>query len=529
MKEKVNIITLGCRVNENESRQMFNILQNAGYDVHEGFDVADIYIINSCAVTSMSEKKSRQLFSRAQSLNPNAKIIVCGCASQNNPEQFIKKGAYSVIGTAGKNHILDIIESARLEAYAQPVCYEPSAKATDTQSRQYIKVQDGCNNFCSYCLIPYLRGRSRSRDLADIIDEINSTSCKEVVLTGIDTSDYKIDGKPALDTLARAVDKTGKRFRFGSLEERIITDEFVKLLAECKNFAPNFHLSLQSGCDLTLKRMNRKYTTEQYAKAVDIIRAQFGNRASITTDVIVGFKGETDEEFDATYNFCQRIGFAFMHIFPYSPRKGTHADTLGGDVDGNVVKARLKRLEALNHANQHAFLTANVGATHTVLVEKIENGNAIGYTDNYLRATFPVANTNVDDLVKVRAVAVKGDQLVCEIENEGEKIMNCIFCKINKGEIPSKKVYEDELFFVIHDINPKAKIHLLAIPKVHTETLANTEHFDEIMHRIGEHHAEWGLADGYRVIINQGKNGGQEVPHLHIHLLGGEKLCQHNC
>ena len=416
MKQKVNIITLGCRVNENESRQMFNILQQAGYDVSEGFGMADIYIINSCAVTSMSEKKSRQLFSRAQSLNPNAKIIVCGCASQNNPDQFIKKGAYSVIGTAGKNHIVEIIESARLEAFAQPLCYEPSFKATDTQSRQYIKVQDGCNNFCSYCLIPYLRGRSRSRDLHDIIDEINSTSCKEVVLTGIDLSDYRIDGKPALDVLARAVDATGKRFRFGSLEERIITDDFVRTLHLCTHFAPNFHLSLQSGCDSTLKRMNRKYTTEQYAKAVATVRSYFGNRASITTDVIVGFKGETDEEFEATYNFCARIGFAYMHIFPYSNRKGTVAEKLDGDVDGNVVKARLKRLEELNLKNQHAFLQANVGYTHTVLVEKIDNGTAVGYTENYLRATFNADNVKVDDLVKVRAVGVKADQLICEIE-----------------------------------------------------------------------------------------------------------------
>ena len=397
--QKVNILTLGCKVNEYESRVMRKLLQDAGYEVGEDLSWAEYYIINSCAVTAMSEKKSRQMMSKVRQINPKAKILVCGCASEHNAKQFLNKGAFAVIGNAMKTDIVRILKEGQSCPYVLPLQYEHSAHALDTQSRQYIKVQDGCNNFCSYCLIPYVRGRSRSRLLPDIIEEIQQTKCNEIVLTGIDVSDYQIAGKPAMLELIKAVDKCNIRFRLSSLEQGVIDENLIKYLAKSKNFCPHFHLSLQSGSNSVLKRMNRKYTREQFLSCVDLIKRYFGDRAVFTTDIITGFIGETEQDFLDTYDLCQRVGFYHIHAFPYSERQGTKALMLQGErVPVEIAKKRVKALETLEKQLRQDVLNANLNKTHHVLVEKVEDGIAYGYTENYIYASF-IADENVKDKI----------------------------------------------------------------------------------------------------------------------------------
>ncbi|MBO4936747.1 MAG: MiaB/RimO family radical SAM methylthiotransferase, partial [Clostridia bacterium] len=347
---------------------------------------------------------------------PNAKVIVCGCASQHNPKQFTTKGAHSVIGTVGKENILSLIQQSQLEPYAHPLAYTHTPYAKDTVSRQYIKVQDGCNNFCSYCIIPYLRGRSRSRNLDDIIAEISATHCQEIVLTGIDISDYRIDGRPAMLDLVKAVDKCGVRFRIGSLEPRIISEELVKYLSTSQNFAPSFHISLQSGNDHVLKKMNRKYTRQQYIDSVNLIKRYFGRRAVFTTDIITGFIDETEERFQDSVELCKQVKFAHVHAFPYSVRAGTSATKLQGEkVPTEIARARVKVLEGIDKECRQQVLNDNVGVEHKVLVEEYVGGVAYGYTDNYLRAKFVTSDNVVNQIIQVKAVGIEDDCLVCQI------------------------------------------------------------------------------------------------------------------
>ena len=414
--QKVSIITLGCKVNEYETRVMMNVLENAGYEVSEGFDIADIYVLNTCAVTAMSEKKSRQMHSKALSINPNAKVIVCGCASQHNPRQFSTKGAFSVIGTEGKADILALIDQSRTEPLPQQTEYRHNSYAKDTVSRQYIKVQDGCNNFCSYCIIPYMRGRSRSRDLQDIVAEIRSTHCKEIVLTGIDISDYRIKGRPAMLDLVKAVEECGVRFRIGSLEPRIITEELISFLAKCQYFAPSFHISLQSGNDHVLKMMNRKYTRQQYIDSVNLIKKYFGKRAVFTTDIITGFLDETDARFADSVSLCHEVRYAHIHAFPYSERAGTSAVRMTGEkIPVAVAKQRVKMLEKLNEKYHHEILSENVDEIHQVLVEECVDGVYYGYTQNYLRAKIMADHNIVNEIVPVKAVGIEDNCLLCQL------------------------------------------------------------------------------------------------------------------
>ena len=383
---RASIITLGCKVNEYESQSMLNQLKQADYDICEGLVQADVYIVNTCAVTNTAEKKSRQTLAKIKKLNPNAKIIVCGCASQNNVSQFLKnEQVKSVIGNQGKENILNYF----------PYCsdnlpqidnkhYTDMPAPISTRTRQYIKIQDGCDYFCSYCLIPYVRGRSRSRDLQSILDEIRDTSASEIVLTGINMSDYKINGQPAFKELIKAVDLLNKRFRISSIECNVIDDELIEILKNCKNFCPHFHLSLQSACNETLKRMNRRYTIEQFISIVDKLKENFP-LASISTDIIVGFKGETDEEFATTLKNIERIKFSFMHIFPYSERSGTVASKMKNDVDDFTKKVREEKLKEINSQFKHLFYLKNLGTKHTVLIEEtFDDKYSLGYTDNYI-------------------------------------------------------------------------------------------------------------------------------------------------
>lgn len=379
---KFSVITLGCKVNEYESQSMINQLEKAGYQVVEGLQPADFYILNSCAVTNIAERKSRQAIAKIVKLNPKAKILVCGCASQVDLQQFEKyPNVVAIIGVHGKHNIVKYLEQKGLLDI--PTQYSMFPYAKNTQARQYIKIQDGCNNFCTYCVIPYARGRSRSRDIQDVLQEIKATSTYEVVITGIDVSDYRIDGKPALIDLLEQVNGLGKRFRISSIECNIITQEFLTRLSKCENFCPFFHISMQSASNTTLKRMNRKYTIEKYIDVCNMVKQTFPD-ACISTDIIVGFKQESDQEFAETVENIGKIPFSFMHVFPYSEKKGTVAEKMSGDVPKDVVKAREGVLISLSDKFYDNFLTENIGKTHKVLVEEFKDGYSVGYTENYV-------------------------------------------------------------------------------------------------------------------------------------------------
>ncbi len=389
---RVSIITLGCKQNKYESDCMARIIEDAGYYVTDKLEGADIYIINTCAVTSEAEKKSRQYITKCVKCNPECKIIICGCASENSIEQFEKdndkldnrNNVFSIIGTEGKQNILNIISKAVKEKNELSLKYDSPVAPKKTTTRENLKIQDGCNNFCTYCLIPYLRGRSRSRALAEIVSEagIMASRSKEIVLTGIDISSYSIDGKPALAMLMRELSKVPALISLGSLEQGVITEELLEVLANMPNFSPHFHLSLQSGDNEILKKMNRHYTADEYYDKVKLIRKYFP-LANITTDVIVGFASETDEQFENTKNFITKCEFSFVHIFPYSKRKGTKAYDLP-DLSKDIKKRRVDALEEVNQELSKSYLSKFVGKSSTMLFEE-EKECSEGYSREYIR------------------------------------------------------------------------------------------------------------------------------------------------
>lgn len=398
---KASVITLGCKVNEYESQSILAQLKEAEFEISEGYEVADVYVVNTCAVTNIAERKSRQVLAKLEKLNPNAKIVVCGCAVQNNPAQFLKnKNVLAIVGNAGKEHIMDFIgiENKTLPDL-EHFKYTETSRPIETRTRQFIKIQDGCNYFCSYCLIPYVRGRSRSRDMDDILDEIKNTTANEIVLTGINMSDYRINDELALKTLVREVDKLGKRFRLSSIECNVLDDEMLGILANAKNFCPHFHLSLQSACNATLKRMNRRYTIEEFTAITDKIKERFPS-VCLYTDIIVGFKGETDEEFADTLSNVQRIGFSSMHVFPYSERSGTNACKMSGEVSTSKAKERLHTLLKLREECNTNFLKQNENTRHRVLIEEYDGDYSLGYTENYIY-TYIKGKKDIGDMVEI--------------------------------------------------------------------------------------------------------------------------------
>lgn len=411
---KASVITLGCKVNEYESQSIMNQLKTEGYEIFEGLVPADVYVINTCAVTNMGERKSRQVLSKIEKLNPEARIVVVGCAVQNNPAQFLKNtNVIALTGNYGKHDIINFINNQNKNLpELEHNRYINMARPIETRTRQYIKIQDGCNYFCTYCIIPYVRGRSRSRDINDIISEIKATNANEIVLTGINMSDYRINGELALKTVVEEVDKLNVRFRISSIECNVLTKDMLQTLKTCKNFCPHFHLSLQSACNETLKRMNRRYTIEQFKQVVKDIRELFP-KAFVATDIIVGFKGETDEEFEITYNNLKEIGFNFMHIFPYSERAGTVATKLGGTVEKNIVKCREHKLIALNNKNIKQTYESNLGSKHSVLVEVVENNNSYGYTENYIYTRIK-GKYKVGDIIQVKLVEIAQNEMIGE-------------------------------------------------------------------------------------------------------------------
>ncbi|MDY6367872.1 MAG: tRNA (N(6)-L-threonylcarbamoyladenosine(37)-C(2))-methylthiotransferase MtaB, partial [Clostridia bacterium] len=384
---KAVVFTLGCKVNESESDSLIRALTDRGYEVSDKLEPADIYIVNTCAVTGEAEKKSRQTVSRIKAISPNAKILFTGCAAQNDPKAFSDKQNVSVVtGTFNKARILDLLDGEGVFIDAEPKCFEEMPTVKTLRERGFIKAQDGCNNFCTYCLIPYLRGRERSRSPQSVLNEITVNGWKETVINGINLSSYDYEGVnlAGLLTFLKDVDT---RIRLGSLEVGIITDEFLSAAKKMKNFAPHFHLSLQSGSDEVLKKMNRHYTAEEFYSAAALIRKYFPD-AGITTDIIAGFPTETEENFNQTLDLIGRVEFSDIHPFTYSPRKGTVAYKFK-DLSGDVKKARLNALMQKKAELKSKFVQKNVGKPLTVLIEEFKDGYSVGYTENYLRVYIP--------------------------------------------------------------------------------------------------------------------------------------------
>lgn len=413
---KICVMTLGCKVNKYESDALIYNLKIKGYQATDKFESADVYVINTCAVTAEAERKSRQMIARCKKYNENAKFFICGCASQKNSGQFLEKDATFVSGVAGKKKISEYIDKLakhdrrllkkRDRTEKLPKDYEDDLFAEQSRTRAYIKIQDGCDNFCSYCIIPYLRGRSRSRAIFSIINEVSKLSkdIKEVVLTGINVTDYKIDGKPSLLSLLTELDTFGLRLRLSSMEDSLISEEFVEGLSRLDNFCPHFHLSLQSGSDSVLKRMNRHYTTKMFKQSVDLIRKYFP-LAGITTDIIVGFPNESDEEFRQTYEFAKEVGFSQLHIFPYSNREGTVASKLYRDLPKSIKQKRFEELDKLNTQLKLDFIKKN--KTGSVLIEEQIDGYYVGYTKNYIRCYIPANDKKASDGIIDGIVEVK--------------------------------------------------------------------------------------------------------------------------
>ena len=423
------IITLGCKVNTYESQAMAIDLEQHGYIEAKENEPADIYIIHTCAVTNTAAFKSRQKIRQAIKANPEALVIAVGCYVQAAPEEIIKDEAIDlIIGNNKKKDIVNIVE----EHIARTVIDINDTKGnieyeeleiikTQENTRAYIKIQDGCNQFCSYCIIPYVRGRIRSRKLDNIMQEVNSLASngyKEVVLTGIHISSYGLDFQKEkvngfkYEYLLEVIENISRvngieRIRLGSLEPRIITDEFISRLSKIEKVCPHFHLSLQSGCDETLKRMNRKYTTEQFMNSCNILRKYYDN-PSLTTDVIVGFAGETQEEFDTTYDFLSKVKFSQMHVFKYSIRKGTVAEKLPNQVNDDMKNKRSKKLIEMSEKNHCEYMDLFKNSKQLVLFEEKTTINNkeyyIGHNERYVKVAVQSNKTLDNEIISVNII-----------------------------------------------------------------------------------------------------------------------------
>ena len=411
--KKAALHNLGCKVNAYETEAMQQLLEEAGYEIVSFHEKADVYVINTCSVTNMADRKSRQMLHRAKKMNPDAAVVAAGCYVQTKEEEAKQDLSIDIlIGNNQKNELVSRLDEffaerepgedhdkenkveAVVDINNEPQCFEEmSLTKTAEHTRAFVKVQDGCNQFCSYCIIPYARGRVRSRDIESVLKEIRGLAAKgyqEVALAGIHLSSYGVDCEESLLHLIREIHKIDgiRRIRLGSLEPQIVTEEFARELASLKKICPHFHLSLQSGCDATLKRMNRKYTAEQYEEGCRLLRKYFEHPA-ITTDVIVGFPGETEEEFEVTKAFLEKIHFYEMHIFKYSKRQGTRAAVMENQVPEEVKTKRSAELIALSERMSNEFRAYYLGKDEEVLFEEKADINGeemyVGYTREYVK------------------------------------------------------------------------------------------------------------------------------------------------
>lgn len=407
---KAVVFTLGCKVNDCESGSLIRGLQERGWEVSDELDFADLYILNTCAVTGEAEKKSRQAIARVRAVNPDARIIVCGCAAEKTPEIFAKKqNVQLVTGARQKSKILSLLDGEGIALDENDKIYDEMPAPVSLKTRAFVKIQDGCNNFCSYCIIPYLRGRSRSRTAESAAEEILSASAEEVVITGIDISSFK-DGERGLADLLLAVKNANSRIRLGSLEVGVITPQLLEAAKQVRDFAPHFHLSLQSGSDAVLKKMNRHYTGEEYCRRVELIRAYFPD-AAITTDIISGFPTETEENFSETLALARRVGFSQIHCFSYSRRTGTVAAKFS-ELPAEIRKRRLHELLALSHELRQTYEQKFVGKILELVPEEVKDGYTVGYSENYIRL---YVKGNVGKKTRVLAREAYADGLLAEI------------------------------------------------------------------------------------------------------------------
>lgn len=402
MSKLFSVYTLGCKVNSYESEAVIEQFKNNGYVITEFDSKADVYIINTCTVTHLGDRKSRQMIRRTKQLNPDAVLVVMGCYAQTAPEEVSKIPEVDIIlGTDKKGEVFSLVseflENRKKSSYVTDIAKtkdfeELCVTSYEGRTRAVLKVQDGCNNFCSYCIIPYARGRIRSRSFESSINEAKRLvmhGFSEIVLVGIHLASYGKDAKgPYLIDLLEELEKIEglERVRMGSLEPTLFDDEFISRLSKLSKICPHFHLSLQSGCDETLKRMNRKYTTADYEGAVLKIRKAFPF-AAITTDIMVGFPGETDDEFSKTLAFVKKISFADAHVFKYSIRRGTKAEKMDNQVMPEVKEARSRDLIKLTKETQKRFLESHIGKEKLVLFEREHKGVTglfEGKTDNYI-------------------------------------------------------------------------------------------------------------------------------------------------
>ena len=397
--KKAAFYTLGCKVNQYETEAMSELFLQAGYEICDFDSYADVYVINTCTVTAMSDRKSRQIIRRAKKHNPDAIVIVTGCYAQTNPDALLKLCEVNlVLGNTGRSKIVELAESISADAHISAVndimkqhSFENiPIKSYHERTRAYIKIQEGCNQFCSYCIIPYARGPIRSRDIEEVLEQtkiLAGNGYSEVIFTGIHIASYGLDtGRPLLAALLEKADKIEgiKRIRLSSIEPMTLNDEFVNSIRKSQKLCHHFHLSLQSGCDETLKRMNRKYTTDEYEQIVLGLRKNYPDVA-ITTDIMTGFPGETDEEFKRTVEFVKRISFADAHIFQYSQREGTVAAKRPDQIPPEVKEKRSKVLISLCEKSRDEFISSFIGEGLEVLFEQRRNdGYFEGKTSNYI-------------------------------------------------------------------------------------------------------------------------------------------------
>ena len=415
---KVALTTLGCKVNHYETEAMRELFVQDGWEIVAFYDLADVYVINTCTVTQTSDTKSRQMIARAHRMNPNALVVAVGCYSQTAPEAVASlEGVGLVIGTSGRKEIVlrvnDALASKSDEASISPLyemrAFEPLSAVRDSRTRATLKIQDGCVNFCSYCIIPFARGPLRSRPMDEISSEVARLADEgyhEIVLTGIHLASYGRDLANEKTTLLDAISRASKpegirRIRLGSLEPLFVTEDVAKALAENPKICRQFHLSLQSGSNTVLKRMNRRYSAEEYLVALALLRKYMPDCA-ITTDVIAGFPGETETEHAETLAFCKAAKFARMHVFPFSLRKGTKAESLPSHLPKSIKDARAKELIHLGKELTHAYLNEQIGSVVEVLAES----DGAGYSGNYIRVKTAAQE---GEIVRIRIEGFEGE------------------------------------------------------------------------------------------------------------------------
>ena len=430
--KKAALHNLGCKVNAYETEAMQHLLEEAGYEIVPFTQKAYVYVINTCSVTNMADRKSRQMLHKAKKNNPDSIVVAAGCYVQTSEKEVLNDLSVDiVIGNDRKHDLVRLLEEYSLDSVNDTVDDINDGKhdfeelfidQTKEHTRAFIKVQDGCNQFCSYCIIPYARGRVRSRRFENVIAEVERLAAngfKEVVLTGIHLSSYGVDFEEAVGLLEliQAVNavKGIERIRLGSLEPKIVTEHFASELSKLDKICPHFHLSLQSGCDATLKRMNRKYTTKEYERGCELLRKYFVHPA-ITTDVIVGFPGETEEEFEQTKAYLEHIHFYEMHIFKYSKRKGTRAAVMPDQIDEQIKAARSEKLIALGHDMSKEFRKFYIGKNEEVLFEeKAVIGDKeyfVGYTKEYVKVAKETDENLENQIVSGRISGMLTDEIL---------------------------------------------------------------------------------------------------------------------